>query len=169
MWQKFLQWLEKQVFVAYVPDIPMTIKPVLPAPNVDVIDPDWSEPSNAYHNTRVICDQVGLSLDQKNILCACVFQESGFLTNPRPNQNKDPQTGKVWSTDYGICQINDYFHIGPHKDFPSVQYVIDNPEACILWMARIYKKTGNLNPWGSFSTGAYKVWLPSSSPMWKLK
>lgn len=138
-------------------------------PTSPLTTPDFSTPQNAFHSTRVLCDEMGLTYGQKNILCACVFQESEFHVNPRPNQNKDPKTGQVWSTDYGIVQVNDHFHIGKGKDFPSVQYVLDNPEACIRWMIGIYKATGALQPWSSFSTGAYKKWLLPLSPMWLLK
>lgn len=136
--------------------------------NPDVLYSDWSTPSKAFHNTRVLCDLAGLSVDQKNILSACVYQESGFLTNPRPNTNKDPKTGLVWSTDYGIVQVNDYFNIGPNKPFPSVEYVINNPQACVQWMVDTYKSTGALQPWASFTTGAYKKHLAATSPMWAL-
>lgn len=139
--------------------------PVLP-PVVETLV--FDTPKQAYHSTRVICDEIGLTLEQKNTLCACVYQESGFLTNPKPNQNIDKKTGKVWSTDYGIVQINDYWHIGKGKSFPSVQYVLDNPEKCIRWMAGIYKNTGNLNPWSSYASGAYKKHLSPGSKMWTL-
>lgn len=128
----------------------------------------WDTPKDAWHSTRVLCDDLGLTYEQKNILCACVFQESRFLTNPKPNQNKDPKTGLVWSTDYGIVQVNDHYHIGPGKDFPSVEYVIANPEKCIRWMIGIMKATGALQPWSSYTSGAYKEWLPALSPMWQL-
>ena len=132
--------------------------PAVPtAANPDVLVA-WDAPADCRHNVRVICDLVGLTLDQKNILTACVADESGFLTNPRPNRNKD-KNGVVWSTDYGIVQVNDYFHIGPGKDFPSVQYVLDNPEACVRWMAEYYKTHGNLNAWASYTSGVYKNYL----------
>ncbi len=140
--------------------VPMPPEPLAPILRFDT-------PHDAFHATRVMCDNAGLTFVQKDILCACVFQESRFLTNPKPNQNL--KNGKVWSTDYGIIQINDYFHIGPGKDFPSVQYVLDNPDKCIQWMIGVMKKTGALQPWSSFSSGAYKQWLPLISPMWSLK
>lgn len=128
----------------------------------------WDTPKQAYHSTRVMCDDAGLSYTQKNILCACVYQESGFLTNPKPNENKDPKTGKVWSTDYGIVQVNDYWHIGDGKTFPSVEYVLTHPDKCIAWMINIYRTTGALQPWSSFVSGAYQQWLSPTSPMWAL-
>lgn len=125
----------------------------------------WDTPKQAYHSTRVICDEIGLTFKQKEDLCACVFQESEFLVNPRPNQNKDLKTGKVWSTDYGIVQVNDYWHIGKGKTFKSVKEVLTNPEKCIRWMAGIMKTTGKLQPWSSYTSGAYKKHLSTGSRM----
>jgi hypothetical protein len=137
-------------------------------------EPDFSTPQAAFHSARVICDDVGLSYDQKNILCACLYQESRFMNRhsdgtPVINQNKDPKTGAVWSTDYGIGQVNDYYHIGQGKDFPTVDYVMDHPEAVVRWMAEIMKTTGKLAAWSSYASGAYKQWLDPRSPMWALK
>lgn len=147
---------------------------VTPAPSTPAPAPlpaeiySWGTPKDAWHSVRVICDEMGLTYAQKNIVCACIYQESRFLTNPKPNQNKDPKTGLVWSTDYGIVQVNDHFHIGPGKDFPSVQYVLDNPEKCVRWMVGIMKATGRLQPWSSYTSGAYLEWLKPESSMWAL-
>lgn len=147
---------------------PQPVPPPAPAPAPVPAPLSFATQHDAFHSTRVICDEIGLTYEQKNTLCGCVYQESRFLTNPKPNVNKDPKTGLVWSTDYGIVQVNDYFHIGPGKDFPSIEYVIANPEKCIRWMAGIMKATGALQPWSSYTSGAYKQWLPLTSPMWLL-
>lgn len=149
---------------------PVTPTPVPSAPSAPAAPPGllWATPKQAYHSTRVIADELKLTLVQKNTLCACIYQESGFLSNPKPNQNKD-KTGKVWSTDYGIVQVNDYWNIGPGKPFTSVEEVIHNPEKCVRWMAGILKRTSGLAPWASWTSGAYRKWLVDSSPMWKLK
>jgi hypothetical protein len=128
----------------------------------------WDSQKHNWHNTRVLCDKAGLSLEQKDTICECIYQESEFLANPKPNQNKDKATGQVWSTDYGIVQVNDYYNIGVGKKFPSVEYVIDNPGECVQWMIEIYKSTGELKPWASWTTGAYKKWATVGSPMWLL-
>lgn len=126
----------------------------------------WDTVANAKHSVRVICDEEGLSWKDKNDLCATVGAESGwmsyYLTGPKKGQpvkleNKD-KTGKVWSTDWGIIQLNDYYHIGEGKSFPSPQYVLDNPEACIRWMCKQWK-VGNANWWIAFKSGAYKSYL----------
>lgn len=138
-----------------------------PAPlNTDSIVFPWDTPKHCAHNTRVLCDLAGLTLEQKNILCACVFQESRFDTQAEhKNLNAD---GSVSSTDWGIIQCNDFFHIAPHgTPFASVQSVLSDPNADVHWMIQCYK-AGNLGWWSSFKTGAYRQWLVPNSPMWAL-
>lgn len=132
--------------------------------NPDTMLP-WGSASNNYHNVRVLADLAGLSLDDKNDLCACIYQESGF--DPNAQHANTNAAGVILSTDYGICQINDYYHIGPGKDFPSVEYVLDNPEADVKWMISMLQH-GLLKQWVSFSSGAYLQWLKPTSPMWAL-
>lgn len=124
----------------------------------------WSIPADAFHLTRVLCDDAGLSFTNKNIICACIFQESRFLIQAK---NENLYNGKVVSTDWGICQVNDHYHIGPGKDFPSVQYVLDNPDKVVAWMISM-SKHGLLKQWVSYSSGAFSKWLPLTSPMWDL-
>jgi hypothetical protein len=80
------------------------------------------------------------------------------------NLNAD---GSLSSTDWGLCQINDYFHIGTGKDFPTVDYVLQNPKEVVEWMIEMYQ-SGDLAQWDSFKSGAYRQWLLPTSPMWKL-
>lgn len=132
----------------------------------------WDTQQHNYHNTRVLCDSANLTLQQKNIVCACIYQESQFynyLPNGSPVKHENIVNGKVSSTDWGIVQVNDYFHIGVGKDFPSVEYVLSNPDKCIQWMIDIMAKTGKLQPWSSYTSGAYVQWLSTDSPLWLLK
>ncbi len=92
-----------------------------------------------------VCKEKGLTAQQTNNLCNTIQCESGFDNDIEPHLNKS-ETGKVMSIDYGICQINDFYHIGPNKDFPSVQYVLDNPEKVVRWMCDMCK-AGKLNLW----------------------
>lgn len=119
----------------------------------------WDTPAHARHSVRVLCDEASMSVAQKNILCACVQQESQF--NPKaigkPNTN-----GTI---DYGICQFNNGKNaegvplwIGPGADFASVDEVLNNPEKCVRVMIREFK-AGHQNWWSSYKTGAYKKWL----------
>lgn len=148
-------------------------QPVSPSPDSDTVPPtvpesgdlQWDTPAHAWHAVRVMCDDAGLTLDQKNVISACVYQESHF-NNSAEHENKDTK-GNVLSTDFGIVQVNDYYHIGPGKDFPSVQYVLDNPDKAVAFMLAMFK-SGKLSLWTSYSSGAYKQWLSTSSPMWAL-
>ncbi len=117
----------------------------------------WDTIEGAHHNVRAICDLVGLTFDQKQILTACVKVESGFDINA-VHINRDGR-GHILSTDYGIVQINDYYHIGAGKEFPTIEYVLANPEDCVRWMCTYYKTHGNLAAWVSCTSGAFKQWL----------
>ena len=149
-----------------------SIRPVQPVSASEPISTPllWDTPQNAFHSLRVMCDEAGLTYKQKNILCACVYQESQFL-NTAIGRNKDLKTGKVWSTDWGIFQVNDTkgWHIGKGLRFSSVQDVLDHPEKAAKWMIETMETTGKLQPWASYTSGAYKKWLVDNSPMWKLK
>ena len=159
---KILDWLQSQqslpsVTIDHTNDIP-TPEPLVPTLTFDT-------PHNAYHAVRVLCDNTGLSLDEKNLICAVIFQESRFK-NSAICKNRDAQ-GNVLSTDYGICQINTHYHIGPGRDFPSVDYVLQNPDKVVQWMIGMYKH-GLLKMWVGYSSKAYLKWLVPSSPMWLL-
>lgn len=129
--------------------------PYPPSPdsqNPDALFADWSIKENARHNVRAICDQEELTEQQKNDLSKTVHCESNYeISIVHPNI----VNGIVTSTDYGIAQINDYWHIGLGKDFPSSQYVLENPEACIRWMARQWK-AGNAKAWVCYLKGMYE-------------
>lgn len=170
-WNEFWEFLEEALQGDYnKPPMPKNT-PVLPpnspvaTSNPDILNPDWTTQKNAYHNVRVLCDLSGLSFAEKNLICACIYQESQFIIHAL-NNNKNA-TGKILSTDYGICQINDYYHIGKGKDFPSVDYVLSNPQACVQYMINCYLH-GALKQWVSYSSGVYANWLKPNSPMWNL-
>lgn len=164
--EREIQYIPAPVSPPVPPSAPLPPKPItMPTIGVTDLYDDWSKPKNAYHNVRVLCDRANLSLDEKNLICACVYQESTFL-NSAINRNKD-KAGNVTSTDWGIAQVNDYFHIGKGKDFPIVEYVVNNPQHVIEWMIGMYKQ-GQLYQWSSYRYGAYKQWLKPTSPMWSL-
>lgn len=131
-----------------------------PPPPAQPITPDslvpkylWDTPENARHSVRVICDEEGLSVADKNTLCSVISCESGFNTQAK-NENKDT-SGKVVSTDYGICQFNDFYYIGSGKPIASVDEALNNPEKCVRVMIQQFK-AGNLKHWVCFSSGKYK-------------
>lgn len=170
-----LDWLSDVKAPPGVPE-PATqpvVPQAMPEPPTPMPTPTYNfdTPQQAYHSTRVICDEVGLTLEQKNRLCACVYQESQFhnyVAPGVPTKNENRTNGHTWSTDWGIAQVNDYWHIGKGKDFPTLDYVMTNPDRIIRWMATILKHTGGLQPWSSYASGAYQRWLSAASPMWKL-
>jgi len=136
-----------------------TTPPTIPAPQKEE-KPEpykWDTPENARHSTRVICDEEGLKLQEKNLICAVIMAESGFKNSAKCiNKRKD---GTVSSTDWGIGQINDHWHIGPGKSFPSVDYVLHNPDAVVRWMIKMYRG-GSLKLWVAYQNGSYKRYLP---------
>lgn len=138
-----------QVEIPQTPSVPST--PTQPASPIYL----WDNFANAQHSVRVICDEEGLSVSDKNILSACVRIESNY--NPLAI-HKNISGGKVVSTDFGIAQINDFFHIGNGKDFPSSQFVLQNPETDIRWMCKMWL-AGKQSLWVSFSKGLYKRYL----------
>lgn len=153
-------------------------EPVVPAPTPvptpepaepELVHPllkyDWSTIESSRHTVRVICDEEGLPVKQKNDLCGTVGAESGwqsyYLKGPKLGQpviRENFKNGKVWSTDFGVAQINDYYHIGAGKDFPSSQYVLDNPEACIRWMCKQWK-AGHQDWWVAHKNKSYLNYL----------
>lgn len=150
--QKFFDFfrdLFEAIFVPYVPPMPSV-------PSTDQSDAvtflPWTFPSNCRHNVRVICDQKGLTVEEKNTLCATVGGESGWKPTAigAPNSNG--------TRDWGICQINDALWIGPGKLFPSTGYVLQNPEACIRWMCDQWK-VGHRTWWIAYKNGSYKHYL----------
>lgn len=134
---------------------------------------DWGTVAGARHAVRVICDEMGLIFEQKDTLCATMGGESGwqtyYLSGPKKGQvvklqNKDPKTGAVWSTDWGIAQINDHYHIGPGKDFISVEFVLANPEAVIRWVCKMWL-AGRRTMWVAYTSGRYKQFMVAPVPV----
>lgn len=128
----------------------------------------YDTPKQAWHAVRVTCDSAGMTLAEKNELCACIYQESGFHKDAVGKMNSN---GTI---DYGICQFNngknksgDALWIGPGAAFSSIQEVLGNPQKCVDVMVSEFK-AGHKNYWASYSTGAYKKWLDPNSPMWIL-
>ena len=170
---KMGKYLDEPPEAPEIPDPPKDttppVKPVLEANGGQKEVLLWDTPKHAFHSTRVICDMLELTVEQKNVVCACIYQESEFNNNA-VGKNKNPKTGKVWSTDFGMVQVNDTkgWHIGKGLRFSSVQDVLDNPEKAVVWMISVMRDTGKLQPWASFTSGAYKKWLPKTSEMWAL-
>lgn len=146
----------KDVVVSTPPEAPQSSAVVVTPQPAPISEYLWDTPENAKHSVRVICDEEGLALADKNILCAVVEGESGFY-NTAKNENKRAD-GTVSSIDWGICQINDRYHIGVGKDFPSVDYVLANPDKAVRWMTKMYK-AGLIDLWCAYSNGSYRKFL----------
>lgn len=137
--------------------------PQVPITNIDTLL-SWDSPENNRHNVRVLCDLSGLDLHDKNIITACVEQESDFynympVTGLPVKHVNLARDGSIASTDWGIVQINDHYHIGEGEDFPSVDYVMQHPQKCVQFMINCYKQ-GVLYLWSSYKTGAYLKYMP---------
>jgi len=136
--------------------------PNLPSsPPIPIVVPTlylWDNFKNSRHSVRVICDEMGLTLKEKNLICAVIQQESNF-NNKATCKNKNKK-GEVTSTDWGICQINDTkgWHIGKGLAFSSVGYLLEHPDEAVRYMIRMYK-AGKLKLWVAYSSGAYKRYL----------
>lgn len=173
-WNLIWEAIEEALQGDYVPPAPTGAPPApvaptsppLPTPtNPDVLVTDWSQPKNAYHNVRVLCDLAGLSVAQKNLICACVYQESEFKNTAIDHDRNEE--GVITSTDWGLCQINDFYQVGPGKPFSSAQEIVDNPQQAVQFMIDMFL-AGHLNLWVSYSSRAYVPWLNPLSPMWAL-
>ena len=154
-----------------ITEVPLSYEPVksdIPSPilpNVLPVKLLWDTPRNAYHSTRVLCDEAGLTYDQKNEICYTIYGESEFNNNA-VCKNKNAK-GEVTSVDVGICQINSYWHCGKDKTFPSTDYVVAHPEKAVEFMIKMYK-IGKIDLWIAHKSGRYLTFSKPNSPMWKL-
>lgn len=112
---------------------------------------DWSTQEKARYSVRVICDEEGLSVKDKNDLCATVGGESNWKPRAigKPNKNG--------SIDYGIVQLNDEYWIGEGKLYPNIEAVYNDPEGCIRWMCKQWAK--NKNWWYAYKNRSYVNYL----------
>jgi hypothetical protein len=157
-WQKFLNWFA-QLFPQTVADASQALQepiteeqPPKPTPTPPQPKYRWDTPTNVSHSIRVICDEERMSLEQKNTMWATIKAESGFNTKAvNYNRRKD---GSIASTDYGLCQWNDYYHgseISPDE-------AVDDPEKAVRLMCAYWKR-GQRDLWIAYKSGSYKKYL----------
>ena len=103
-----------------------------------------------------ICQDLKMTQAQIVDLFSTIDCESGW--NP-DCVHRNLVDGKVSTTDYGLCQVNDYWHIGTGKSFPTSQYVLENPLECLKWMAKEFID-GNQHLWVCYLRGMYKDYIP---------
>lgn len=122
--------------------------PVAEIPKPETLKYDWSTQEKARYSVRMICDEEGLSVKDKNDLCATVGAESGW--KPRQRSLKANFDGTY---DHGIIQLNEKYWIGEGKLYPNIEAVYNDPEGCIRWMCRNWKR--NKNWWYAYKNGSY--------------
>ena len=144
LWENYLK---QQVFIDI--DTPTTPTPQPPPPPLPKYQ--WDTLANIKHSVRVICDEEGLTLEEKNTLFTTIWAESGFKLDAK-NENKI--NGKVVSTDWGICQWNDYYH---GKEI-SPKEAVENPEKAVRLMCAYWKR-GQRNLWIAYKNGSYLRYL----------
>src|SRR3990167_1581537 len=158
-----------QIIISFLWKEPEEIKRLEPDLNPDFVSPKtrpvveeppklkWKFPSDARHSVRVLCDELGLTVAEKNLICQVIQCESGFRTDAK-NENKD-KNGKILSTDWGICQMNDHWYIGKNRPIATIREAIENPEKCVRIMIKRYKE-GGLRDWVCYLKGMYKNYKP---------
>lgn len=122
----------------------------IPEPTPEPLKYDWSSKEKSRYSCRVIMDEYNLRWTQKDILCAVIEAESNFNIKA-VNDNGN-------SKDWGICQINDYWHVGEGKEFRSVEEILEFPEKSVHFMIRMYL-AGQLNLWTAYKNKSYQRYL----------
>lgn len=131
-----------------------TVEPIV---SVEPVQPqlapskyDWDTASFVRHSVRVISDEYFLTWTEKDVVCAVIQAESGF--NPKAvNKNSNG------TYDYGLCQINSFWHIGPDKYFKTKEEALD-PEKSVRFMVEQFKR-GNIKLWAAFQNKSYRKYL----------
>ena len=118
---------------------PLPVKPEIPMKPEAKPKYLWDTKENARHSVRIICDEEGLTLKQKNEITETINCESGFKTNA-VNKNTNG------TSDYGIIQANSYWYIGEGKPIPSIEVALNDPTFCVRIMARAFKN-GRAKDW----------------------
>ena len=130
--------------------------PLIPlAPDADPPLPEylWNTPSEVRHSVRLICDEEGLTVKQKNDLCATVECESSGFNTKAVHENRSKTNGALLSTDWGLCQWNDLWHWKKAQDI-SPDDALNNPEKALRLMCKFWK-LGLANSWVCYSAGLY--------------
>lgn len=96
-------------------------------------------------------DTYKIKWTDKDLICAVIQAESNFNIKA-VNKNTNG------TNDYGVAQINDYFWIGEHKYFKSVEEVLNNPEKSIRFMCEMFL-AGRLALWCAYTNGSFKKFL----------
>ena len=102
---------------------------------------------------RAVCQEEGMTPEQTQTIVAICWAESGM----NPNAVHHNTNG---STDYGVLQFNSATFIGPALPFPSPDFVIANPDACVREICRIVKNSpSGFNLWATYQNKAYLAYM----------
>lgn len=128
-----------------------------PAPIVEpepIKEPEpMPEPETLQAMARRVCKEVGLTTEMTRHLMATIHGESGW--NPKARgRNYDKKTKKLLSTDWGLCQLNDKWYVGPKCEIKTPEEAIANPEKCVRVMAKAWKK-GRAVDWRAYKYKSY--------------
>jgi len=105
----------------------------------------WDTPAKACHSFRVICDEVGLSVNEKNMLAKVLNCESGFNVKAVHKNNDARKT-----IDYGIAQFNDYWY----KNLITPDEALNDPEKAVRLFISEYR-SGRLKNWVCYKSKKY--------------
>ncbi len=146
------------------PYIPSSVPPIMaptetktpPVTNKTESNLLWDTKEHVRHSVRVICDEEGLDLEQKDTMCATIGAESIGYNIKAINKNYIIKNGiKILaSTDFGLCQWNDYWH---GKEI-SPEDALNNPEKAVRLMCQYWKR-GQRDLWIAYKNGSYKQYL----------
>ena len=102
---------------------------------------------------RRVCAQEGMNYAQIELIVAVIWAESAMNPKAIGRPNRDG------TRDYGLCQFNDKWWIGPGKKFASVEEVLNNPEKCVRVMCWRVKQKNGIKDWSAFNNGSYQKFI----------
>ena len=123
---------------------------------LDAMKYRWGSREESIASVRRICDEQKLTDKERQLIMAVIQAESDF-NNAATNKNRD-KSGNVLSVDWGICQINSFWHIGIGRTFPSVDYVLQNPHKVVRWMITMMR-AGKIGLWCGYVNGSWKKFI----------
>lgn len=120
----------------------------VPVPQIVIPDQHLPEKAPEVETPQQMVLRVCKEENMGEILTDQIYRtvqcESNFYSHAK-RENKG-ENGKVLSTDWGICQYNDYYYIGPEKPIPSIDVALNDPEFCVRVMCRMFKQ-GRARDW----------------------
>lgn len=143
MWWEIIKAFLKGIFGPKPTPIPPPEPPKPPVPAPEEPKYMWDTPLAARHSLRLICDEEGLTVEQKNLMSQVVHCESGYKIHAIHDNGT--------SVDRGICQWNDFYH---GKEITPDE-ALNDPEKAVRLMCS-YVKQGQITQWVCYSAGLYK-------------